>query len=75
MNDNHYTESKEDWYRRMDIKKTEANYPKAQLVYDKDGDQYTCYREDFINLQESHCGYGDNHQFALEDLLRQESED
>jgi hypothetical protein len=43
------------------------------LIYDVDGDQYICYRSDFINLQESCCGFGNNHQEALEDLLRQES--
>ena len=47
---------------------------KPKVIYGVDGDQYTAYREDFINLQESCCGYGNNHQEALEDLLRQENE-
>ena len=44
-----------------------------KIIYGIDGDQYTAYREDFINLQESCCGFGNNHQEALEDLLSQES--
>lgn len=42
------------------------------VIYGQDGDQYTCYRRDFVNLQESCCGFGNNHQEALEDLLAQE---
>ena len=44
-----------------------------EIIYGKDGDQYTAYRRDFINLQESPCGFGNNHQEAVEDLLRQEA--
>ena len=44
------------------------------LIYGQDGNQITCYRNNFINLQESLCGFGDTEEQALEDLLRQEEE-
>ena len=43
------------------------------IVYGVDGDLYTAYRNDFVNLQESCCGYGNNHQEAVDDLIRQEN--
>lgn len=46
----------------------------GEVIYGVDGNQYTAYREDFINLQESHCGFGDTNEEALKDLLRQEKE-
>ena len=42
--------------------------------YGVDGNQVTAFRDDFFNLQESHCGFGDNEQEALQDLLSQEKE-
>ena len=57
----------------MSLQRCDANKPENKsLIYDVDGDQYTCHRVDFINLQESPCGFGNNHQEALENLLRQE---
>ena len=44
-----------------------------EVVYGIDGDQYTAHRKDFINLAVSHCGFGNNHQEALDDLIRQEN--
>jgi hypothetical protein len=44
------------------------------FIYGVDGDKITCKRPDFINLQESPCGFGDTHQEALEDLLAQEGD-
>ena len=43
------------------------------IVYGQDGNQYTAHRYDFINLQESPCGFGNNHQEAIDDLIRQEN--
>ena len=44
-----------------------------EFIYGVDGDQYTCNRPDFINLQESCCGYGNNHEESKDDLIRQEN--
>ena len=44
----------------------------TEFVYGIDGDQITCYRMDFVNLQESPCGFGDTKEEAFKDLLRQE---
>ena len=42
------------------------------FFYGIDGDQHTCYRGDFTNLQECCCGFGFTQEEAKEDLLRQE---
>ena len=36
-----------------------------------DGSAMTAYREDFTNLQESPCGFGDNYLEAMADLCKQ----
>ena len=41
-------------------------------IYGVDGNQITCVRSDFIDLQSSPCGFGDNESEALADLIRQE---
>jgi hypothetical protein len=43
------------------------------LIYGQDGNQFTCHRNSFVNLQESPCGFGDTEELAKEDLLRQEA--
>ncbi len=48
--------------------------PPEDVVYGIDGDQHTCVRGDFENLQESLCGFGNTEEDALEDLIRQEKE-
>jgi hypothetical protein len=45
---------------------------KKEVIYGIDGDQYTAYRPDFDNLQESPCGFGNTCEEALADLERQE---
>jgi hypothetical protein len=42
------------------------------VIYGVDGNQCTAYRPDFMNLQESPCGFGDTNEVALADLLSQE---
>lgn len=42
------------------------------VLFGIDGNKHTCTRRDFINLQESPCGFGDTLQEAYEDLLKQE---
>ena len=42
-----------------------------EFIFGIDGDQITCYRLDFINLQESPCGFGDTKTQAYNDLLAQ----
>jgi len=42
------------------------------VVLGEDGNQCTCRRKDFINLQESCCGFGDTYQEAFFDLKNQE---
>lgn len=42
------------------------------FIYGEDGNQITCFRPDFIDLQESHCGFGDTLEEAKADLIRQE---
>ena len=44
-----------------------------EFVFGIDGDAITCYRLDFVNLQESCCGFGYTQKEALADLLRQEN--
>lgn len=44
-----------------------ANYKK--VVYGQDGNQVCAHYEDFINLQESPCGFGDTEEDALKELL------
>lgn len=39
-----------------------------------DGDQHTAKFEDFINLAESICGFGDTQELAVFDLLKHEGE-
>lgn len=46
--------------------------PKADVIFGIDGNRHTCRRPDFINLQESLCGYGDTHAEAFADLLAKE---
>lgn len=41
-------------------------------IYGEDGDQVTCVRSDFIDLQNSPCGFGNTEREALADLIRQE---
>jgi hypothetical protein len=36
-----------------------------------DGDKFTAKYDDFINLQESPCGFGDTQKEAVQDLLKQ----
>ena len=43
------------------------------VIYGQDGDQYIAHRPDFINLQESPCGFGDTEEEAKSDLIKQES--
>lgn len=43
-----------------------------EFIYGIDGDMITCHRMDFINLQESPCGFGATKAEAFSDLLRQE---
>ena len=44
-----------------------------EVVYGMDGNQHTAHRVNFVNLQESNCGFGDTQKLAYEDLLSQES--
>lgn len=44
------------------------------IVFGMDGDQHFAHRPDFVNLQESLCGFGDTEQEALDDLRGQELE-
>jgi hypothetical protein len=44
------------------------------LIYGQDGNQMTCHRNTFINLQESPCGFGNTEEEGYQDLLRQEGE-
>ena len=44
-----------------------------QLIFGIDGNQATCHRGDFVNLQESLCGFGNTNEEALADLREQES--
>lgn len=41
-------------------------------IYGEDGDQITCVRNDFIDLHDSPCGFGNTANEALADLIRQE---
>jgi hypothetical protein len=43
------------------------------FVYEVDGDQWCCHRQDFTNLQESLAGFGNTQEEALADLLKQEN--
>ena len=43
---------------------------KKQITIGKDGTAITAKFEDFINLQESDCGFGDTEKEALIDLLQ-----
>lgn len=45
-----------------------------EFLYDMDGNQYTCQRPDFVNLQESLCGFGNTPELAKADLLKHEAE-
>ena len=45
------------------------------VFYSVDGNQHTCCRGDFLDLQNSSCGFGDTPEEALADLLRQEAEE
>lgn len=38
----------------------------------RDGNQFTAYRDGFLNLMESKCGFGDEPRKAIEDLRKQE---
>ena len=42
------------------------------VFYEKDGDSFTAKRSDFINLQESYCGFGKTEDEAMRDLITQE---
>ena len=42
------------------------------VFYGKDGNMFTAKRSDFVNLQESLCGFGSIEDEALRDLIRQE---
>lgn len=42
------------------------------FIYGVDGDMVTCQRRDFVNLQESPCGFGISEYDAKQDLLEQE---
>ena len=44
-----------------------------EVVYGMDGNQHTAHRTDFVNLQESPCGFGNTEKEALEDLRKQEN--
>lgn len=46
-----------------------------EVIYGVDGNQQTAYRKDFDCLATSPCGFGDNQELALKDLLRQESQE
>jgi hypothetical protein len=48
--------------------------PDDGLIYGLDGNQHTCQRPDFVNLQESLCGFGDTPELAKADLLKREAE-
>lgn len=37
-----------------------------------DGDMFTAYRDSFVNLQESNCGFGNTVQEAVDNLLKLE---
>jgi len=41
------------------------------ILFGVDGNQQTAHFDDFINLQESPCGFGDTQLDALEDLISQ----
>lgn len=41
-------------------------------IYGVDGNQITCVRNDFMDLQNSPCGFGNTEGEALADLIRQE---
>ena len=43
------------------------------VIIKKDGDSWFAIREDFINLVESLCGFGETELEALEDLLHVET--
>ena len=40
-----------------------------EVVYEIDGNQWCAHFDDFINLQESHAGFGDTKEQALEELM------
>ena len=43
----------------------------SSIIFGVDGDQKTAYFDDFINLQESPCGFGNTQKDAVEHLLEQ----
>lgn len=45
---------------------------KTDEVFGTDGNKFTCRRPDFVNLQESLCGFGDTMEEAKADLLKHE---
>lgn len=46
---------------------------KKSIIIEMDGDSWSARREDFINLQESIAGFGDNPLEALVDLFEHEN--
>ena len=50
-------------------------YLSDDVDYGNEGDQWFCRRGDFVNLQESCCGFGNTQEEAYKDLLRQETEE
>jgi hypothetical protein len=57
------------------MKSNKENNMERTIIIDKDGlmdgDQHTAHLDNFINLQESPCGFGDTKLKAVEHLLEQ----
>lgn len=43
----------------------------ANIVFGLDGNQYTAHFDEFLNLQESPCGFGDTPEEAVKHLYEQ----
>ena len=43
----------------------------SSIIFGVDGNQRTAYFDDFINLQESPCGFGNTQKDAVEELLKE----
>lgn len=52
--------------------KESIDYPIGVTLF-RDGNAWCAVRANFVNLQESHAGFGDTRKEALADLVRQET--
>ena len=63
-------ETKKDWIKERIEKYLFMSILENDFVYGKDGNQITATLKNFINLQESPCGFGDTKEDAANDLIK-----